>query len=236
MEVNMRKYIIFVFLAFFSLCYLSSCGHEHNYVESSRVEATCDNPGSITYTCECGESYQDSIEALGHKMIVVEGKEATCTTDGYASYQECERCDYTESEQVIKALGHDYKTTTVDATCLEKGYTLHECSRCKDTFKDSYVDATGHKYVNHPGVAATCLEGGYKDYQTCENCEYTTYEEIKALQEHFRQRIAEVIQKDAALKRELACGNSIFHENMPQDSEITPAEKEEKNADGEHAK
>ena len=55
------------------------------------------------------------------------------------------------------------------------------------------------------------------------------YEEIKALQEHFRQRIAEVIQKDAALKRELACGNSIFHENMPQDSEITPAEKEEKN-------
>jgi len=55
-----------------------------------------------------------------------------------------------------------------------------------------------------------------------------SYEEIKALQEHFRQRIAEVIQKDAVLKRELACGNSILYENMPQDSEITPAEREEK--------
>ena len=55
-----------------------------------------------------------------------------------------------------------------------------------------------------------------------------TYKEIKALQEHFHQRIAEVIQKDAALKRELACGNSILYENMPQDSEITPAEREEK--------
>ena len=54
------------------------------------------------------------------------------------------------------------------------------------------------------------------------------YEEIQALQEHFRERIAEVIRKDAAIKRELACGNSILYENMPQEGEITPTEREEK--------
>lgn len=177
----MRKYIIFVFLTLFSVFYLSSCGHEHNYVESNKTEATCTNPGSITYTCECGESYQDSIEPLGHKFKVIEGKEATCTTDGYAEYQECERCNHTESEQVIKALGHDYKFTDVAPTCEEKGYTEHVCNRCGDSYKDAYIDALGHEYVNHTGVAATCLESGYKDYQTCANCDYTTYEEIEAL-------------------------------------------------------
>lgn len=41
---------------------------------------------------------------------------------------------------------HDYKTQTIQATCMIDGYTLHYCS-CGDSFKDSIVHASGHNYV-----------------------------------------------------------------------------------------
>ncbi|MBQ9506189.1 MAG: hypothetical protein IJR51_03465, partial [Clostridia bacterium] len=43
------------------------------------------------------------------------------------------------------------------------------------------IDALGHDYVDHDGQAATCLEDGWKPYQTCTRCDYTSYEKIDAL-------------------------------------------------------
>ena len=41
--------------------------HVHSYTASITKEATCTENGTTTYTCSCGDSYTESIPALGHK-------------------------------------------------------------------------------------------------------------------------------------------------------------------------
>ena len=40
--------------------------HEHVYTESVSQEATCTEAGEKTFTCECGDTYTENIEATGH--------------------------------------------------------------------------------------------------------------------------------------------------------------------------
>ena len=40
--------------------------HEHSYIEVAREEADCENDGAITFQCDCGNSYKDTIPATGH--------------------------------------------------------------------------------------------------------------------------------------------------------------------------
>ena len=42
-------------------------------------------------------------------------------------------------------------------------------------------DVCNHDLVHHDGKDPTCTETGYKSYDTCTRCDYTTYEEIPAL-------------------------------------------------------
>ena len=92
--------------------------------------------------------------------------EASCTADG-VSYWHCSRCGE-HGEDVIPALGHDYKAVVTPATCTEGGYTTYTCSRCKDTYVSDETSASGHDYkavVTPP----TCTEGGYTTH-TCSRC------------------------------------------------------------------
>ena len=41
--------------------------------------------------------------------------------------------------------------------------------------------AQGHDFEHHDGKAATCTEIGWKAYDTCRRCDYTTYQQIDAL-------------------------------------------------------
>lgn len=76
----------------------------HNYVESSRNDATCESAGYIEYKCDrCGKKYKEAFgEAAGHNW-----QSATCTAS-----KKCKTCGKTDG----KALGH---------TC-----TSGTCSRC----------------------------------------------------------------------------------------------------------
>ena len=40
--------------------------HEHAYTESVTKEATCTEAGEKTFTCDCGDTYTEQIEATGH--------------------------------------------------------------------------------------------------------------------------------------------------------------------------
>lgn len=40
---------------------------------------------------------------------------------------------------------HSYQVSTVPATCIEQGCTIHSCS-CGDSYRDAYTDALGHSY------------------------------------------------------------------------------------------
>ena len=153
----------------------------HDYVVTV-VEPTCLKGGYTLHKCSvCGDEYKDNLAALlGHSMVEVGEKPATCTEAGHTAGVQCSRCGVVDSGMTeIKALGHDYGawTITTEPTCTEKGEEIRNCSRC-DVSETRVVDALGHTLVHHDGKAATCTEKGWEAYDTCSVCDYTTYKEI----------------------------------------------------------
>ena len=65
--------------------------HTHSYSGSETSPASCEGTGVMTWTCSCGDSYTETIPALGHDWQVIESADPTCTGPGYAVYQ-CSRC------------------------------------------------------------------------------------------------------------------------------------------------
>ena len=130
---------------------LPAKGHKY---ETTIVEPTCLEKGYTTYSCECGDTYNDDyVEALGHEMVVDERVEATCENTGLSEGSHCKNCDYTIEQTVLPAKGHKYETTIVEPTCLEKGYTTYLCE-CGDTYKDNYTNVVSHKYED--GLCIWC--------------------------------------------------------------------------------
>ena len=67
-------------------------------------------------------------------------------------------------------------------TLEEEGTKEYTCTVCEATKQETLNKLTHeHKIVHHEGKPATCTEDGYKPYDTCEDCDYTTYEKIPAL-------------------------------------------------------
>ena len=57
--------------------------HNHEYVEQTTKEPTCTEKGEKTFTCECGDSYTEEINALGHVFTnYVSDNNATYESDG----------------------------------------------------------------------------------------------------------------------------------------------------------
>ena len=82
----------------------------------------------------------------------VDSKDATCTEDGYITY-ECV-CGETYTE-TVPAKGHSHAVVdSKDATCTEDGYVTYECE-CGDTYTETVL-AHGHSFVD--GVCQHCGE------------------------------------------------------------------------------
>ena len=60
------------------------------------------------------------------------------------------------------------KTTVVDPTCTEQGYTVYTCTACGEELKADFVPATGHSYEASV-VAPTCEKDGYTNH-VCSVC------------------------------------------------------------------
>ncbi len=138
----------------------------HNLTEVKVKAATCTEPGNIAYyickddDCKCGKVYSDlygqheiNIEdtvkpALGHNPVEVEGKNPTCTEDGYEKYYKCSRChklfsdaegkNEIEKPIPISELGHDMKHVEAEKpTHDDDGHReYYHCDRCGKNFAD----------------------------------------------------------------------------------------------------
>ncbi|MDE7087374.1 MAG: hypothetical protein K2O67_04195, partial [Clostridia bacterium] len=132
-----------------------------------------------------------------------------CTTPGNKAYWQCSICENYFSDEVgitevelestvIAATGHDYATawtTDIDnhwhvcnngcgvkdsdgahtggtATCTQKA----TCTVCST----QYGELAAHDLVHHEAKSPKCTEVGWNAYDTCNNCDYTTYVEIAA--------------------------------------------------------
>ena len=106
----------------------------HDFRESARTEAACEQAGSVTYACSrCGESYTQELPAPGHSYEKTVA-EPTCTESGKTVYT-CSVCGNSYTEDGEAALGHDYQETgRTEATYDAEGSVTYTCSRCGDSY------------------------------------------------------------------------------------------------------
>ncbi len=71
-----------------------------------------------------------------------------------------------------------------EASCDERGEQYRTCLIDPTHVETEYLDATGHDTVGHGAKEPTCNEVGWKNYETCVNCSYSTYVEIPATGAH----------------------------------------------------
>lgn len=68
--------------------------HTHSYTSTVTKQPACTATGIRTYTCSCGDSYTETISALGHSFgSTTAAKAATCLATGNSAYKKCSRCN-----------------------------------------------------------------------------------------------------------------------------------------------
>jgi len=157
----MKRLILFLICAIFSLFLLTACGHEHEFGEwEIKTDATCTTTGDKVRTCECGHTESGIIPKLGHTVTVVAPVAPTCNQKGSTAGTYCSVCAKYIEKPVILEPAHKYKPTAINSpTCTSKGATLHTCTDCGATYTEE-LSALGHSYTN-----ATCISP-----RSCQNC------------------------------------------------------------------
>ena len=115
--------------------------------------------------------------------------EATCVSAA-VYYKSCSECGHHATDTFesgdINPDNHD--TVPVEAkaaTCTEDGWPAHDaCKRegCGYRNPNYLITYGGHSLNVHNSKKPTCAEPGWEAYETCERCDYTTYQEIPALE------------------------------------------------------
>ena len=119
------------------------------------------NNTSYNFDCKCSTSYQYfkwEISAIRRGSLLQVGEfELKLNT-----------CSHKNADG-SSALGEAIKT--VEATCIEYGYTTHECSICHSIVKVDKDDKLNkHTLTRHAQEDATCIETGKKEYWQCSVC------------------------------------------------------------------
>jgi hypothetical protein len=143
---------------------------------------TCKDYGKEKYTCElCGYSYTKQIAKTdNHDWGIPTAISPDCLKEGGDLFV-CQLCGCSKLENIKPAIGHSFTNYIPDgnAICLEDGTKTAKCDNCEET--DTVADegsALGHDIIHHDGQASTCKDHGWKAYETCSRCDYTTFEEL----------------------------------------------------------
>ena len=90
---------------------------------------------------------------------------------------------YIDSVKIVVPIDdsiHDFSDweTVITDTCTTDGKEERSCKNC-DTVEERVIVGE-HKLVNHAKKDPTCTESGWRAYETCERCDYTTLSVISA--------------------------------------------------------
>ena len=153
--------------------------------------ATCVQKAKCTV---CNAEY-GSLSSF-HITELHEGKTPTCTEVGWDAYFVCRDCGYSTQKE-IGPLEHDYgpwilnNNGTHTRTC-NRDNSHKETENCSGGTASctaravcakcgaQYGSTSDHDLTHHDAKAATCTDIGWKAYDTCKNCTYSTYSEISA--------------------------------------------------------
>lgn len=171
------------------------CTHE-TIRSNVTAAASCTKSGIRTYTCaDCGESWSETIPAVGHTVAADAAVAATCTAAGKTAGSHCSVCgEIITLQQTIPAHGHNYvngsctycgekdpnatvvcthshvtEKVTKEAACELDGICTHTCTDCQATWT-TVIPAVGHSIVTDAAVAATCITAGKTAGSHCSVC------------------------------------------------------------------
>ena len=102
----------------------------HSYELTATVEPTCTTPGKRVYTCttHVGETYEETIDALGHHFTErMEVVAPTYTSEGYTIYK-CETCNETEKRDIVPMLVPESNGGSSAVTLTVTGAGAYETS------------------------------------------------------------------------------------------------------------
>ncbi len=162
--------------------------HIHAYTSEVTTPATCLTAGVMTFTCSCGDSYTETIPALGHDIINHAAQAPTATEVGWNAYETCSRCDYTTYEELpalgilricSAALRLDEDIDVIYTAEIAAGYTdpymvftMHGVSQTVTEYTDN---GDGTYFFVFTGVTPQCMGDAIcaKLYATQDGVEYT---------------------------------------------------------------
>lgn len=103
------------------ICLVSLC-KEHAWEETSRVNATCTEDGSVDSKCSvCGETKTEALSATGHTEVIDEAVAATCTATGLTEGKHCSVCgEVLVAQTTVDKSDHIYE----NGSCTMCGKTL----------------------------------------------------------------------------------------------------------------
>lgn len=80
---------------------------------------------------------------------------------------------------ICNAQEHSYGEWQIisTATCVKEGEQRRTCVSCQHIDKIK-IEPLGHDIEHHAAQEATCTQDGWKEYETCKRCAYTTYKTI----------------------------------------------------------
>ncbi len=167
--------------------YFTTISHKGNHTWDTGVittTPTCETAGVKTYTCtECGETYTESVAALGHSFTAETVKAEALKTAGTcidkAVYiKSCKNCGQVDTNTsntfvgTVDSTNHSYSNwkVTKEATCTEVGSREKVCSRCGNKVTET-IAKIAHSYSSEWTIdqEATTSSEGSKSHH-CTRC------------------------------------------------------------------
>lgn len=149
-----------------------------NFERYSSVAATCTSNGIITYICTgCKERMYVETPALGHDLVMQDGKAPTCEQEGYTSHAYCTRCDYkTEQYTILEEVPCNFETIKhIPATCRGPGYTTYRCIWCNGTITKHTEPRLVHEYNWTWDEEYNTCDRTPRYIGVCDNCDEIDY-------------------------------------------------------------
>ena len=147
--------------------------HTHKYkVEKSA--ATCLEDGWAYYYCTCGDWYQVTLKATGHKWGSWKFTKIPTETARGLKVRICESCKEREEEETpsFKEHTHKYYKFENEATCTKAGAEGELCSVCGYSNPDARVTipALGHKWGSWKVTKEATEDAKGVETRTCKRC------------------------------------------------------------------
>lgn len=107
----------------------------------------CDNEGCFAQETVIRTDSNGNKIYGAHTLVVVNGKPATCTTDGHTDYSRCIICDQVTESEVLPATGHS--DNNHNGNCDRCNYLMNASGKCGCfCHNDSFFGKLLYRFVN----------------------------------------------------------------------------------------